>query len=539
MYLLSSFLQIPGLERSLYLSKYDWQFTAQGDGKANSAFKNNFSIWPRGKMLGGCSSINGMTYFRGSPVDYEKWYNSGNNDWHPDKVMECFKKAENLQDPRLLKNETLKHFFGNYGPLHITTPYNRFNNDLYENILQSWDEIGIRTVIDLNQANALGSGLARVTIDNGRRESTDQAYLKPARNRENLDVITNAYVTKILINQNTKEAYGVELKKDDKVINMFASVEVIVSGGTINSPQLLMLSGIGPKQHLESKNIHCVVDLPAVGQYLQDHIYIPVTIVGDEPEEEDQAKTLHFEAIKYIYNQQGYLSYDAYHFVALYSDNQTDTYPKFQNHIRIYPKNSPDFAQNFGGFKDTIVNSLIDLNKNNSVYLFMFILLHPKSMGYLSLNTSDPMDYPIIYPNHLNDTRDVQTAVDGIKKLTKIVYTKYFKSINGKVGRISWPECDIFKLDSEDYWKCIVEYMRMHASHPIGTARMGTDKKTSVVNSKLKVHHIEKLRVVDASVMPSHISANINGAVIMMAERASGMIKRDYGIQVNPDDKCF
>lgn len=528
------------MERSLLQSKYDWQYKTQDDGVTGKALKNHSRFWPRGKMLGGCSNINGMIYFRGNPFDYQRWYDAGNKDWHPDVAAECHKKAENLQDKNLLRNQTLKEYYGKDGPLRLTTFHSTYEI-LFEKVIHSWDEIGIKTVQDLNYANNLGSGYARVNAYHGRRESTDRVYLKPARCRKNLHVITNALVRKVLIHKKSKEAFGVEVERNKKIMKILANKEVILSTGTVNTPQLLMLSGIGSKKHLKSKNIDCIADLPTVGKYLQDHLFIPVTILGDEPGEEDLAQE-HFKVIKYIYNQTGYMTPNSPNVVSLYTNERTDTYPIFQNHLGIFWKKSQDLAAYFNytlGFKDVVVESLRKQNQNNSIYLFVFILLHPYSMGNVSLNTSNPRDHPLIFANYLKDSKDLKAVVDGIKMLTKIVNTKYFKAINGRVGRINWPECNKYKLDSYDYWKCISINMSLPAHHPVGTAKMGKSRKKSVVNSRLKVHSVKNLRIVDGSVMPSHVSVNTNGPIIMIAERAASLIKQDHGIKKESHDKCF
>lgn len=532
--------QIPGLDKGLFGTIYDWQYYTQNDGVTNKANINNTVYWPRGKMLGGSSGINAMIYFRGNDFDYQRWYDAGNKDWSPSTIRNCFKKAESLQDQKLARNQGIRNFYGSKGPLVINT----FNSTLRPetlNVLDAWNELGIKTVKDLNYANVMGSGIIRATAYNGHRGSTYEVYLKPIRRRENLHVITNAFVRKVLINEDTKEVNGVEVEYGGNIINFFASKEVILSAGTINTPQILMLSGIGPKEHLESKNIRCIVDLPAVGKYLQDHLIIPVTIFGDEPEEQSQAKQ-HFGAIQYIYNQTGPLAQNSFtDVVALYARKRRALYPEFQNHLQIFGKNSPRLVRYLNSiprYKQTVRESLINQNKNSSLYLFLFTLLHPYSTGFIYLNSSDPKDHPLIYAKYLNDTRDIDATVDGIKKLTEIVHTRFFKSINGRLGRISWPECDGFELDSDKYWSCIAINMVVSVYHPVGTARMGTDRKTSVVNSKLKVNDVKNLRVIDASVMMSHISGNINGPVIMIGERGANLIKRDYGID-QPNDKCY
>lgn len=534
-------LQIPGLDKSMFGTEYDWQYYTQDNGVTNKANKNNSVYWPRGKMLGGCSNINGMIYFRGNYLDYQRWYDAGNKDWHPNVVSECFKKAESLQDENLAKDKRLKDFYGNNGPLIINS-FNSTYRDLTVKVLQSWNEMNIKTVSDLNFENTMGSGITRVTAYNGRRASTEHVYLKPARRRNNLHVITNALVTKVLVNNDTKEVYGVEVEKASQKFQVLAAIEVILSAGAIETPHLLMLSGIGSRPHLELHNISCIVDLPAVGAHLRDHKIVPVTILGDEPGQKDEAQE-NFDVIKYLYNQTGYLAQNSFSDIAaMFSSNPNAKYPTFQVHLKIFWKQSTDlekYLNNIARYREVVVNAMLNYNKNSSIYFFQFILLHPHSTGHISLKTGKFKDKPIIsYPDDVNANDEAET-VAGIKLLTNIVNTTFFKTINGRIGRMSWPECDKFELDSSFYWNCIDKNMRITVYHPIGTARMGRDTTDSVVNSQLKVHFVKKLRVVDASVMPSHISGNINGPVVMIAERASSLIKREHGIEKQSSDQCF
>ncbi|RVE48049.1 hypothetical protein evm_007236 [Chilo suppressalis] len=523
---------IPGLDNGMFNTKYDWQYYAKNNGETSQGIVNGSIYWPRGKMLGGSSNINGMIYVRGNSYDYQRWYDAGNKDWHPNVVAKYFQKAESLQDQKLLKDPWLRNFYGRNGPLAINT-YNSTQRYFLDKVLESWNEIGIKNVKDLNEANAKGSGIARVTATDGRRVSTDYSYLNPVRNRKNLFVITDTLVTKVLINETTKVANGIEVERNGINMKFYADFEVVLSAGAINTPQLLMLSGVGPKTHLESNNISCVVDSPAVGQYLQDHLKIPVTIYGTEPESLNEAER-QFDGIKYIYNRTGYLAQGRLtDVIAFYSRKRFSLYPEFQNHLLIFYKNSTGAKQGFTSafkFKQSLVDSIAEPTKNNSLYAFLFILLHPYSLGNITLKSSNPKHYPIIFSNYLSDDRDVSATVEGIKKLSSIVKTKYFKQINGYLGRMNVSECNNFKLDSNDYWKCIASGTATSVYHPIGTARMGTDINISVVSSKLKVHKINKLRVIDASIMPSQVSGNTNGPVIMIAERGADLIKNEYGV---------
>ncbi|XP_026317772.1 glucose dehydrogenase [FAD, quinone]-like [Hyposmocoma kahamanoa] len=527
---------IPALVVGMLDTKYDWQYYTVKNNRTSKASVNETTYWPRGKMLGGSSGMNGMLYVHGNDYDYKLWYDQGNKEWHPNIVRRYFKKAEKLQAQDLLRDTRIAENYGRHGPLNIDI-FNSTIRTITENIVGSWDEIGIRKVPDLNTANVLGSGIMTVTVSNGQRVSAASAYLNTARNRPNLHVLKNSFVTKILLsNGKTKKAYGVEVDRNGNTMTFLANIEVIVSAGTINTPQLLMLSGMGPEEHLNSKDIRCKVNLPSVGKHLQDHLLVPVTIYGDQPGETDTIKQ-YFETIQYLYERKGYLGEsiltDA---LAFYSLENNASYPLFQSHVFIFSKNSsnvPIFLNAVARYKRVVTESVLENAQNHSLYYFLFSILHPKSRGDIFLKSSDPKEHPLINANYFNDPLDLEAAVRGIKKITKLVNTEYFKSIGGYLGRMRWPECDNYELDSLDYWKCICVDMVTTTYHPVGTARMGPNPNTSVVDSRLRVHGVENLRVIDASVMPNITSGNTNGPVIMIAERGSDIIKEDYSITCN------
>ncbi|XP_049869051.1 ecdysone oxidase-like isoform X1 [Pectinophora gossypiella] len=522
---------IPYLDKANFNTKYDWQYKTVNNGRTNQANQNGSINWPRGKMLGGSSSINAMIYIRGNDYDFLEWYNQGNKEWHPEVVQKYFIKAESLQNNALLRDPIVGNFYGHNGPQTI----NRFNstiNSITDKILKAWDEIGFKNVPDINVAQSLGSGVYTTTAGNGKRISTAAAYLNPIKNRKNLKVIKNTLVTKILINDTTNTAFGVEVERNGRKIYFYASLEVILSAGTINTPQLLMLSGVGPAEHLASKDIPVKVDSPLVGKNLQDHIMVPITIYGNEPGELDQTKQS-FETVQYLYNRTGYLAHGSIaHIVAFYSIIEKALYPLFQNHLAIFPKNSTaarDWARLRARYEPSVVESVVQNNVNHSLYLYLFNLLHPCSRGNITLRSSDPKDPPLINANYFDDPTDLELSVSGIRMLTKILDTPYFKSIGGYLGRMSWPDCDEFALDSIEYWRCICINMVLTVYHPIGTSKMGPDPKTSVVDSRLRVHGMKNLRIIDASVMPTETSGNTNAPTIMVGERGSDLIKEDYG----------
>ncbi|KAI5635663.1 GMC oxidoreductase domain-containing protein [Phthorimaea operculella] len=531
---------MPNLAANLQDTRYDWKYKSSFDGIINRASKNGSMLLSQGKMLGGSSSMNYMWYFKGNYLDFQRWQNEGNEEWSPEIAAKYSKKAESLQDQSLLNNPVISANYGHDGP----TVINSFNisselNSYYASgVLQSWNEIGIKLVPDIVTATHTGhggAGYVRTNAYSGVRGSTVRHYLEPVKNRPNLKIIKNTFARKVLVNE-FNEAYGVEVDQNGKLMKLNASLEVILSAGALSSPKILMLSGIGPKQHLHENNIPCIADLPAVGQNLKDHLSIPVPIyVNKNPEDEQEAQK-HFEAIKYLFNKTGALAAGPVESVtAICPIDENSPYLNIELEYALFKGNTSELhnlLSTLWNYKQSVVDSIEEQANNRTLLMFYMDYLHPFSSGNLTLASTNPKDLPVIYPNFFSDPRDLENAVAGVQKLTQILNTTFFKSIDAYLGRISWPECDDLELGSDEYWKCISLNMVQMIYHPMGTARMGCSVANSVVSSRLKVHEVEDLRVCDASVFPTSVTANTMGVVLMVAERAANMIKEDYGVSV-------
>ncbi|CAH2246670.1 jg21795 [Pararge aegeria aegeria] len=519
---------IPNLEGALYRSKYDWQYGTKNDGITLQGLRDGSVQWPRGKMLGGGSSMNAMYYVRGNDHDFQTWYAEGNPSWSPENVNSYFRKAENFQDMELNKDPKIYETYGHDGPLVINT-FNSSYADTIQKVLDSWDHIGVKQVPDINAAKFEGRGLcsfSRATAANGVRQSTYRAYLNPANKRQNLKIVTNAFVTKILINDDA-QAYGVEVDINGEQKTFYADIEVIVSAGAINSAQILMLSGIGPKEHLASQDISCKVNLP-VGQNLQDHPYVPIPICGNKPGRDNEDEKM-FEVLRYFHDKTGYLQQGSItNMAAFFSRCENMTYPEYQCHLVMFPQNSTTARPYLNTFENNVADSITQCHSHNALYILALHLLHPFSRGNISLISSDPYVYPDIYANYLSDERDLQASADGIMIASTLVDTPYFKSINAFIPKVDLPQCDEYEFLSELYWKCYSKHMTQTVFHPLSTAKMGPDPKDSVVNNILKVYGVGGLRVVDGSIMPYETSGNTNAPIIMIGEMASDMIKDEY-----------
>ncbi|XP_045772153.1 uncharacterized GMC-type oxidoreductase Mb1310-like [Maniola jurtina] len=521
---------IPGLDGSLYQSKYDWKYVTESDGVTLQGMKNGVVQWPRGKMLGGSSAMNAMYYVRGQDQDFQSWYDEGNTNWAPETVNKYFRKAENFQDQRLDEIPQVRETYGHDGPFVVNT-FNHTLNEAGQNILDSWNHIGIKKVNDINADKFEGQGfcaISRAAAANGQRSSTYSTYLKSASDRPNLRVVPNAFVTKVLIDDNSR-AYGVEVEINGEKKTVLANREVILSAGAINTPQILMLSGIGPEKELISHNIPVKVNLPGVGQNLQDHAYVPVPFCMDEPGPEDEAEKK-FEILKYLYDKTGYLAHEfIMNLSAFFSRTDDMSYPEFQCHTIIFRQNSSIARSYLRTLKDEVAESFMQCQPDKALVIMAFHNLHPHSKGNICLTSNDPHTYPLLYPKYYSDEWDIQASGDGIEIVTKLLDTPYFKSNNAFIPKINLSQCDEWEYLSNDYWKCYSTHVSQTVFHPIGTAKMGSDPD-AVVDNSLKVHGVEGLRVIDASVMPSETSGNTMAPVIMIGELASDLIKEEYGV---------
>ena len=486
-------IRIPGGYGNLHRSSVDWGFST-----VPQQHVNNRNIYlPRGKTLGGSSSTNAMAYVRGNKADYDEWSDLGNKGWSFDEVLPYFKKSEHNEDFN-------DDYHGHQGPLNVTLGKD-FQTPYAQAFLEACQESGIPKRIDYNGANQLGVSFFQFTIKEGERQSTAVAFLKPVMHRPNLTVITEARVSEILIESD--RAAGVAYLKFGSMQKVYASKEVILSAGAFQSPQLLMLSGIGPQEMLKKYQISVKKDMPGVGQNLQDHLFINVSSLSAQQEgfnhhfkPINQLKAL----IKYLITHKGPLACSALEATAFFSLSD-GTQPDLQFHftpLHIGDDYVPDLY-------NTKTYPTYD------GYTIAPTLLKPKSRGYVGLNSNNPMDDPLIQPNFLAVEDDLKVLILGVKKALEVSKASAFKSFRKTII--------IPKKESD---AAIIEHIKKGLEtvyHPVGTCKMGYDD-LAVVSDNLKVHGIDGLRVVDASIMPTIVSGNTNAATIMIGEKAADMI---------------
>lgn len=514
----------------------DWCYTVTKTTKAGRATRTGIP-WPRGKMLGGSSAINYMAYVRGHSRDYDYWRDLGNPTWEWANVMEYFRKSERITVPSMLTSP----YHSDAGALGVTKNTGT-THWIQQILLEAAAESGHR-YLESHDEEFIGYADGLFNIDKGARSSAAKAFLVPAKDRPNLHVIKYAHVTKLTIDATTKVVGGVEFQIGNGAQKMVAKVskEVVLSAGAIGTPQLLMLSGIGPQKHLRKLNITNVADL-MVGKSLQDHMYTTMMykLKVDQPAAAMDS-TLNIDPMyEYLMNRTGPVAMANYvDLVGFFNTvNVTDKFPDIQLHHLYFAKNKPEWLKNFFNnvdFREDIFTSIVEANKLHDLVAVVVIMLNPKSLGTIRLKSVDPMDDPQIEANYLSKREDVQTLVNGMKFVQRMESTKVFQD------KLEFVPYDIAECDGNGgakdnaYWECLVRNLASTVYHPIGTAKMGpaTDRY-AVVDSRLKVRgDVKGLRVIDASIMPKLVSGNTNAPVIMIAEKGSDFIKEDWATIVD------
>ncbi|KAG6458329.1 alcohol dehydrogenase [acceptor] [Manduca sexta] len=507
---------IPEFKNALKASKYDWNLTTVNNMRTSQALTGGVERQPRGKMLGGSGSINDMIYARGFPQDYQEWASLIGNKWNWQNVLRAFKKTENMTDVNIINNPYFMQYHSQDGEIEVAG----FKDTTLaiEKFLEAFNELGFDIVDDMTNPYKIGVGRFSHTIQDGKRHSSLTALLNKITT-PNLFLLKYATVNKVLIENNT--AVGVSVMINNQEYVFYANNEVIVSGGTFNTPKILQLSGIGPREHLESLGIKVVQDLP-VGDNLQDHTMVLTYLAADNGTcaQDDALNSLNM--IRYLYDRTGTLSKSESMAAYLPLSNAEPNLPEFAFYPVCIPQ-GPGFSEGCSiiGFNEDLCATLTSTNLNYELLSIAVVLLKPKSRGEVRLNSIDPLDDPLIYAGTFNNSEDLEHYPRLIKLARSLVNTTYFKSKNAHVVDVRLKQCD--GLEGDDELKCIATAMAMTAWHPVGTAAMG-----SVVDCNLKVIGVEGLRVVDASVMPTVVRGNTNAPAVMVAEIAAETIKQHY-----------
>ena len=493
-------IHIPvGYYKTMHNPKVDWCFHTEKDETMN----NRSIRYPRGKTLGGSSSINGLLWIRGQSNDYDNWRQQGNKGWGWDDVLPYFIKSEN--------NELGKgKFHSDSGPIMVANK--KIKLKMLDEFINAAEEKGIPRSEDFNTGDNFGVGFYQFTTSHSHfglklRYSAAKGYLNPVKSRSNLKIITNAHVQKIIFEN--RKAKSIQYEYENKTIEVKTNKEIILSAGSIGSPHVLQVSGIGDSNKLKNLNINVVNELKGVGKNLQDHLmFRPVYKVKNLKSLNGKINSLFGNlliGLEYIFNQSGPMTMGASQVCGFAkSDNSRET-PNLQFHVQPISTDilGATKLHDFDGITPTVAN------------------IRPTSRGEINIVSNNMKDYPKIKMNYLSTEDDRYVAAQGLKLVRKIMLeSETFKKYEPEEYR---PGVHI--TDDEELVKAGSDFTQT-IFHPVGTCKMGQDEN-SVVNDRLKVHGIENLRVVDASIMPNITSGNTNAPTIMIAEKASAMILDD------------
>ncbi|MEP0960460.1 MAG: choline dehydrogenase [Roseobacter sp.] len=489
---INPWIHIPvGYFKTIHNPAVDWCYKTEPDAGLNGR-----SIeWPRGKVLGGSSSLNGLLYVRGQPQDYDRWRQMGNVGWGWDDVLPLFKRAE-------CNERGADNYHGDQGPLAVS------NMRIQRPITDAWvaaaQVLGYKFNPDYNGADQEGVGFFQLTAKNGRRCSSAVAYLNPVKKRPNLQIITHAQVDRIDIEGG--RAKGVRyMNRSGEVVTIKARREIVLCGGAINTPQLLMLSGIGDAEQLGAHGIESVKSLPGVGKNMQDHLQARLVYKCNEPTLNDEVSSLTGQAkigLKYLMFRSGPMTMAASLATGFLKTRKDLETPDIQFHVQ------PLSAENPGKGADKF-----------SAFTMSVCQLRPESRGEIQLSSANARDYPKIIPNYLSTETDCRTIVAGINIARRIARQA---PLTSKISEEFRPHAT---LDIGDY-DATLDWARNNTAsiyHPTGTCKMG-DGPGAVVDSNLRVHGVAGLRVADCSIMPEIVSGNTNAPAIMIGEKASDLL---------------
>ncbi|KAF5272043.1 hypothetical protein FQR65_LT05024 [Abscondita terminalis] len=520
--------EVPLLASIQLFTRQNWGYLMEKQANFCLGLTDELMNWPRGRVLGGTSVINFMINIRGNALDYDRWAALGLPGWSYNDMLPIFK---HLDDARLATKDAGYHGFG--GPIPASDiPY---RTTAIGALIQAAQEVG-HPYVDYNGQSQLGVSYVQGTIRNGRRCSAEKALIRPIRRNKNLKISLNSHVTKVLIDSSTKTAYGVEYVKNGITYKAYARKEVILSAGAFHSPQILMLSGIGPQNHLAEFGIPVIKDLP-VGEKLYDHLcFLGLIFTVNQP-----------IVLMFLYALSTIGIWLLFGVGPLTSLGSVEGLLLFKTSVASYSEDIPDMEliilgghlhTDFGltyrpmfRVSDKVWDAVWKPLYGKWAFGVIPMLLHPKSYGNMKLRSGNPFDPPKFYGNYLTDPdgKDMRAFLDAIIETKRIFNAAPLQAYGATIHNVPVPGCEHLVFDTEPYWECAIRHISATLHHQISTCKMGNDSDPeAVVNNKLQVKGIKNLRVADISVVPLTLSAHTNIPAYAVGYRAAQWILQDY-----------
>ncbi|KAB0791780.1 hypothetical protein PPYR_03580 [Photinus pyralis] len=520
----------PMLASVQLLTRQNWNYLMEKQANFCLGLTDELMAWPRGRVLGGTTVINFMIHIRGNKEDYNRWARMGNPGWSYDEVLPYFLKSEDSTVS--VQDVEFRHQGGLLNVADV--PY---RTESAHTFIRGCKEAGY-PYVDYNGRSQLGVSYVQANLRGGRRCSAEKAFIRPSRGRPNLHIRLRSHVIKVLIDPLTKTAYGVEYLHRKKRYAVNASVEVILSAGAFHSPQILMLSGVGPRDHLAHLHIPLVKDLP-VGQKLYDHVtFLGLVFTVTKPIVSFFEETFSLESFFnfFLFGQGPLTSIGGVEALAYFNTNTTTHPPGLPDMELIFiggglHSDYSIFFKNQFRVSDRVYDALWLPLHDKYAFSILPMGLHPKSHGYMRLRSRNPLDPPLFHGNFFTDPdgHDIKTFIAAIREIQRITKTPAFQTYGARQVETPVPGCEAHTFDSDPYWECAVRHITATLHHQIHTCKMGpASDPEAVVDARLRVHGVRRLRVIDTSVIPTTMSAHVSAVGFMIGEKGADLIKGDY-----------